>query len=241
MEDDSFGTINVFFKKIIDPPLIDRSLEFCSDLTYACSNHSVQHVELQFPSDNFTFLASSDRDIGKTTRYYHMIEPEGFWIGMKLHLPKSDIADIRRYCEDRIDDTTYDFHGLYCILFPWLASKLKRPNTHSCASFTFNALAQSAFFRRIVFERIFMKNKEHMAQKMRSPDPMIIYRILIVIKNMSFEYDVVSFINEQYIYDPSWMAKFVKNPIKSGDEEKEAQEDYSALSASEKRCLALIE
>ncbi len=250
MEDDSFSYVNVHFKRIINAPVIERSLDMCSDLTYACSNETVQHVEIHFPSDNFSYLASSDYDIGKTRRFYNMIENEGFWVGFAIRLPVRDIETIREYCERCEKDVKYDFTSLYCVLFPWLAMRCREHNTHSCASLTFNALLQSQYFRLALLEHVFSNNREALVIMSRSPNPMSIYRILAQLTRVKFEKPIVTFINEQYVYDQQWMATNSKAHIKTNEEfftdltaegDQEASGGHVALTAAEKLCLSFLE
>jgi hypothetical protein len=252
MYDENFGSVRIYFKKITDAPITDdRSLEIFSDLTYISSNNSIQHVEINFPKDGFSFIASADRNIGRARRNYNMFDNDGYWIGVQINLPKTDIEKIRAYCEQCERESTYDFSSLYCILCDKLSGRFKKPNTHSCASLTFNALLQSQYFRLLINEHVYRGDRMRLIRESHSPDPMYIYRAFEKILKVEFEDPIVEEIKETYIYNHETLLDYEKqhNYVKSNDEffivktegDQEESEAHAALFAPERWCLSFLE
>lgn len=252
MYEENFGTVRVYFKRIIDAPVTDdRSLEVFSDLTYLFSNNSVQHVEINFPKDNFSFIASADRHIGRAKRNYNMFDNDGYWIGFSIKLPKTDIEEIRLYCERCERESMYDFSSVYLVMFISLSTRFKKPNTHSCASLTFNALLISQFFRTIVNENIYHRDRIRMINEAHSPDPMYIYNALNTLSQKEFDDQIVTQIKEPYIFDHQTLMEYEiqHNYVKSNDDffivktegDQEEPEGHAVLFGPEKWCLSFLE
>ena len=192
-------TVQIYFKKIINAPIIERSFNFCSDFTYCCKNNRIQHAEICFCEDNSTFLATIDSDIRITKRDYSLIDNEGFWIGFTLTFHKDDIKMIRQYCETNEQDSVYDMSSFYWSCIPSLGFYFKQKNTHSCASLCFNALLQSAAFRSILLKEKYQPTE--VVKMSHSADPNILYRLL---KNLLVKPIYESFIQRiemKYIYN----------------------------------------
>lgn len=182
-------TVQIYFKKIINAPIIERSFNFCSDLTYCCKNNRIQHAEICFCDDNCTFVSTIDCDIRKTNRDYSMIDNEGYWIGFTLTLNKEEMKLIRKYCETSQESYLYDMASFYWSCFPSLGFYFKQKNTHSCASLCFNALLQSAQFRAILMREKYLPKE--IVRMSHTADPNVLYRIL---RTLSDNPDYSSFI-----------------------------------------------
>lgn len=232
-----FGEFYVFFKKVTHAPVIERNFDFCSDVTFICENNVFQHVEISFlEKDGYTaYLATTAKGIiAVYHRDYTFIDNEGYWICYAIKVPKHEMILIKQYCESCIEEARYDFSSLYFAWFQGLAFMLKKPNTHSCTSLTFNALLQSPSLRQLLLYHIFNNDVFDMMKQSHSPDPNYVYKMfkMMVIKAENGEFDgfyPVSKKKMKYVYDFTQMNNSGKICIKSSDdyfiEPHESEED----------------
>lgn len=202
--------IQVFFKKIYNAPVLERSFNFCGDFTFLCKSDRVQHAELCFLNDKTTYLATIERHIDKINRDYHHLDDEGFWIGFELKLPYSEIEQIRSYCDDCHNRFEYDLNSLYLICLPALAALIKKEQTHSCASLCFNSLLCSETFVNALNEAHF--DMKHIFKIANQPDPNNLYAILKHLAKLKRFSNLVKQINMNYIYNCEEKDYLVKHP-----------------------------
>lgn len=237
----SFGEFYVFFKKVINAPVIERRFDFCSDISFLCENNVFQHVEITFieKGEYVTYLASTVKEDGIIKLYYRdreykSIGNEGYWVSYAIKVPKHELDLIKQYCESCLEESAYDFSSLH---FAWcqpLAFMMKRPNTHSCTSLTFNALLQSPSLKQLLLHHVFNNNMLEMIKQSHSPDPNVIYRMFktmirkadddefngfypISKQKMKYEYDFSELRNDSKICIKSSDAYFITSPESEED------------------------
>lgn len=221
-----FGEFYVSFKKVTHAPVIEKSFDFCSDASFLCDNNVFQHVEISFlEKDGYTaYVARTSKGITPIYhRDYTFIDNEGYWVCYVIKVPKHEIALIKEFCKSCVEETAYDFSSLYFAWFQKLAFMLKRSNTHSCTSLTFNALLQSPSFKQLLLNHIFNNNTFDMLKQSHSPDPNNIYRIFKTLIQKAEDGDFggsypVSKLKMKYVYDFTQMNNYARVCIRSSDD-----------------------
>lgn len=223
--DQELKKVYIFFKKITNAPVIERSLDYCSDVSYLCSNKKFQHVEIGFKEkDSFvTYLATSNYNIIRVTRDYTFIDNEGFYICYSIKVPKKDLHIIKEYCEYCVDTTSYDFSSIYFLFNINLSYFFKKKDSHSCSSLCFVSILQSSFIRNIILRYIFNNNESDLTKTSHSTNPNIIFTIIKKLITLSKEGMFKGLIIAEkeklsYIYDYSGLNKAKKIMIKTSDD-----------------------
>lgn len=222
-----YEKVFIFFKKITSAPIIDRIMDYCSDVSYLCSNKSLQHVEIAFLEKGryVTYLATTNYDgIITIERDYTFIDNEGYWVCYSIKIPKKEAKMIRKYCDDSMQSAKYDFSSLYLVCSEKLSFSFKRENTHSCASLCFSSLLQSPSFRNLLLYHCFNNNNEDMIKASHCADPNKIYAMIKILIDKSKNGDFNGFIicekeKINYVYDFCELNNISnKMIIKSSDE-----------------------
>lgn len=209
-DDNKYEKVFIFFKKVTSAPIIDRILDYCSDVSYLFSNKSFQHVEIGFYEKNqyITYLATTNYDgIITVVRDYTFIDNEGYWVCYSIKIPRKELKMIKNYCVQSARFSRYDFTSLYFLCSEKLSFSFKKENTHSCASLCFNSLLESPSFKNLLLTHCF-DNNEDLIKAAHCADPNKIYTIIRILIDKSKNGDFNGFIvcekeKINYIYDYS--------------------------------------